>query len=547
MDTDITLYAQWFRYSGLSPTGGLANTWITLQGENLSHEFANGFGYQTVYFRSVADISGSSPGSWTALTSSSVRDGTGTSIEVNVPAVSGVLFYQFQIDVCANWTTTWGCVSLQNNAAIYSIESAYTVTYDGNQETGGTAPADTDGPYLNGATVTLKNNSGNLVRDGYTFDGWNTQSNGLGSSYTANGSATLTMTAANITLYAKWTANPSPSPSPSPIIQSIPLQQEILVPGITWEPLNLISGEMVGNNQHNATFTVPGTAIYSISKGTKPAVGTVAITVTFTPIDQNRYYVLSTSRTFQVIENLNSSSNQNNPVVSIPETTAKSELVRIGIVYFNTNEYFLDIQDRKSLGLIASKIADVGASVVFIEGNTDAKKGVDNVWLSKSRAEAVSSFLQKKFNPPAYNRMWFAASRPAVPNITKADLMLNRRVEIFVQKRSANSNIEVNKNPVTSISKQYSPITFNRNDYFLDAKDRTSLKNTVRDAAETKCIIFSLIGTRDQSSGSNNSSIAEDRINAVKSYITSIYPKIQFKNVQVQTSSVREVRISCSN
>ena len=304
---------------------------------------------------------------------------------------------------------------------------------------------------------------------------------------------------------------------------------------------------MVGNNQHNATFTVPGTAIYSISKGTKPAVGTVAITVTFTPIDQTRYYVLSTSRTFQVIENLNSSSNQNNPVVSIPETTAKSELVRIGIVYFNTNEYFLDVKDRKSLGLIASKIADVGASVVFIEGNTDAKKGVDNVWLSKSRAEAVSSFLQKKFNPPAYNRMWFAASRPAVPNITKADLTLNRRVEIFVQERSANSNIEVNKIPITSISKQYSSITFNRNDYFLDAKDRTSLKNTVRDAAENKCIRFSLIGTRDQSSGSNNSSIAEDRINAVRSYITSIYPKIQFKNVQVQTSSVREVRISCSN
>jgi outer membrane protein OmpA-like peptidoglycan-associated protein len=143
--------------------------------------------------------------------------------------------------------------------------------------------------------------------------------------------------------------------------------------------------------------------------------------------------------------------------------------------------------------------------------------------------------------------MWFAASRPAVPNITKADLTLNRRVEIFVQERSANSNIEVNKIPVASISKQYSSITFNRNDYFLDAKDRTSLKNTVRDAAENKCIIFSLIGTRDQSSGSNNSSIAEDRINAVRSYITSIYPKIQFKNVQVQTSSVREVRISCSN
>ena len=549
VDADITLYAQWFSYSGLSPTSGLAGAWITLQGQNLSRAVENGFGYQTVYYRSVADSSGSSPGSWTALNGTAVRNGTGTSIEVNVPAVSGVSFYQFQIDVCANWTTTSGCVSLQNDAAIYSIASTYTVTYDGNQETGGVVPTDTDGPYLTGATVTLKNNSGNLVKDGYTFEGWNSQADGLGTSYAANGSATLSMSAANLTIYAKWAINPTPTPTPTPTpnTQSFKPQQEILVPGITWEPLDLLFGEAVGNNQHNATFTVPGNPIYSISKGEKPAAGIVTITVTFTPLDQSRYYVLSTSRTFKVLEGSSPPVIPTNPIVTNPGTTAMSQLKRIGIVYFNTNEYFLDVQDRKSLRAIASKISDSGPTVVYVEGNTDARKGVDNVWLSKSRAEAVSSFLQKSFSPPLYNRMWFAASRPAAPNITKADLALNRRVEIFVPQILDNSNKELSETPALKIAKSFPSITFNRNDYFLDAKDRVTLKDIVKDAADEKCTIFSLVGTRDQSIGVNNSNIAENRVNAVRRYITNIYPKIQFKNIQIQTSSVREVRISCSS
>ncbi|MFX3636379.1 MAG: beta strand repeat-containing protein, partial [Candidatus Pristimantibacillus sp.] len=81
-----------------------------------------------------------------------------------------------------------------------------TVIYDGNSHTGGTVPSDNN-TYATGTTATVLGNTGNLMRTGYTFTGWNTAANGSGTSYAAG--ATLTMGMANVTLYAQWTANPT--------------------------------------------------------------------------------------------------------------------------------------------------------------------------------------------------------------------------------------------------------------------------------------------------------------------------------------------------
>jgi len=80
----------------------------------------------------------------------------------------------------------------------------YTVTYDGNGNTGGTAPVDGSSPYNFGSTVTVLANTGNLVRTGFTFAGWNTAANGSGTSYAATGAVTFTLGAANVVLYARW-------------------------------------------------------------------------------------------------------------------------------------------------------------------------------------------------------------------------------------------------------------------------------------------------------------------------------------------------------
>jgi uncharacterized repeat protein (TIGR02543 family) len=78
----------------------------------------------------------------------------------------------------------------------------YTVKYDGNGSDGGMAP---DGDsYRSGATVTVKNFDA-LVKDGFTFSGWNTQMDGNGKSYSAGESFNIYE---NTTLYAMWKPTP---------------------------------------------------------------------------------------------------------------------------------------------------------------------------------------------------------------------------------------------------------------------------------------------------------------------------------------------------
>ena len=82
--------------------------------------------------------------------------------------------------------------------------TTYTVTYSGNTNTGGSAPVDSS-TYQQGATVTVLGNTGSLVKTGNTFTNWNTVAGGTGTAYTPG--QTFTMGTANVTLYARWTAN----------------------------------------------------------------------------------------------------------------------------------------------------------------------------------------------------------------------------------------------------------------------------------------------------------------------------------------------------
>ena len=85
----------------------------------------------------------------------------------------------------------------------------YTITYATTNSDGGTAPADTTG---NGS-VTLRTNSGNLTRSGFTFGGWNTATGCSGTNYAAGASYNLT---SSLTLYPCWNANSAPTPTPEP-------------------------------------------------------------------------------------------------------------------------------------------------------------------------------------------------------------------------------------------------------------------------------------------------------------------------------------------
>ncbi|MDR0503883.1 MAG: SUMF1/EgtB/PvdO family nonheme iron enzyme [Treponema sp.] len=73
-----------------------------------------------------------------------------------------------------------------------------TVTYNTNEADDGTAPAPVTRGF--GASITLPGQE-SLEREGYVFDGWNTNADGSGTTYAAGASYTVT---GNVTLYAKW-------------------------------------------------------------------------------------------------------------------------------------------------------------------------------------------------------------------------------------------------------------------------------------------------------------------------------------------------------
>ena len=79
----------------------------------------------------------------------------------------------------------------------------YTLTYNGNGNTGGTAPNDSS-TYEYGTTVTVLG-QGDLERVGHTFSGWSTSADGTGTTYEEND--TFSMGPRDIILYAKWIIN----------------------------------------------------------------------------------------------------------------------------------------------------------------------------------------------------------------------------------------------------------------------------------------------------------------------------------------------------
>jgi len=92
---------------------------------------------------------------------------------------------------------------------VWQIMASYAVTYDANQATGGIVPD----PQVkfHDESLTLSHNTGNLVRTGYNFAGWNTQANGNGTDYAEGVTYTVN---SSVTLYAKWTAIISVSARP---------------------------------------------------------------------------------------------------------------------------------------------------------------------------------------------------------------------------------------------------------------------------------------------------------------------------------------------
>ena len=120
----------------------------------------------------------------------------------------GTTYYYCVVTPTYNEGSKSGTSATSNIVTVSVVEAApttYSVTYNGNGNTGGDVPVDGSSPYDSGATPIVLGDTGSLIKTGYTFDGWNTSADGSGTSYSAG--ATLPALSNDVILYAKWTAN----------------------------------------------------------------------------------------------------------------------------------------------------------------------------------------------------------------------------------------------------------------------------------------------------------------------------------------------------
>ncbi|MCL2140613.1 MAG: InlB B-repeat-containing protein, partial [Dehalococcoidia bacterium] len=149
-----------------------------------------------------------------AATTGAGSYGQGTNVTINAGTRDGYTF--------SGWTVTTGGVTLAsagiatttftmpaNNVTVTAnwtqnpAPTTYTVTYNGNGNSGGSVPVDSASPYNAGSTVTVIGNTGNLVKTGYTFLGWSTNQSATTAQYTAGSTFIIN---SNTTLYAVWQA-----------------------------------------------------------------------------------------------------------------------------------------------------------------------------------------------------------------------------------------------------------------------------------------------------------------------------------------------------
>ena len=157
----------------------------------------------------------------------------------------------------------------------------YTITYETTNSDGGNAPANTTG---NGS-VTLRSNSGNLTRSGYTFGGWNTGTGCSGTNYAANASYTL---GSNITLYPCWNLISPPPSDPEPQPRNNVAAK--VKPVVVWKNPNAIKTTTVlSTTQLNAVATTSSSVTLAIANPAMPdklpsTAPTIAGKYVYTPI-----------------------------------------------------------------------------------------------------------------------------------------------------------------------------------------------------------------------------------------------------------------------
>jgi hypothetical protein len=197
-----------------------------------------------------------------------------------------------------SWITATATDSNGNTSEFsQSVKAGITLTYNGNGNTGGIVPIDTNG-YSDGAAVTVVGNPGGLSKTGFNFSGWNDASTGLGVNYVAGSSFWLS--SLTNTLYANWTSVNSQliqlttsAGGLSPAFNSATLAYTVAIPNVnTFVTVTPTSADP------KATITVSGVSVASSAASPKIGipVGTRAIPISVSSSGNETNYSITVTR-----------------------------------------------------------------------------------------------------------------------------------------------------------------------------------------------------------------------------------------------------------
>jgi uncharacterized repeat protein (TIGR02543 family) len=241
----------------------------------------------------------------------------------------------------------------------------YTVTYNANSATTGSAPTDA-GSYATGATVTVLGNTGSLTKTGYTFNGWCTTQPAAGASCSGTSRAaasTFTMGSANVTLYAVWSAN----------------------------SLN-VTFDTQGGSSIASTTTTTGASLSDPGTPTKSG-------YTF-----NGWFAASTggsALSFPYAHGRTADFTLYAQWLSTGMEVSNSKFGKLRFnVFFDLNGVKLDSKDKRmirtSYKSVQSKLTSKSVVTVVVYGWVQPTKKSPNVlWLSENRAKAVVAYLKE--------------------------------------------------------------------------------------------------------------------------------------------------------
>ncbi|MGQ5392387.1 S-layer homology domain-containing protein [Paenibacillus sp. M.A.Huq-84] len=239
--TDSNTYEVGAAVSVLGNIGNLVKTGFTFAGWNTKAD-GTGTPYAAGATFNMGTANVTLYAEWTVFPAEYVYSGTGTAsdpYQVATPA---------QLDLVRNYLGSGLYFKLTTDVTLYAkwtMNSTYTLRYNSNGATSGSVPTDS-GSYEQGVTVSVYGNTGNLVKAGYTFAGWNTQADGNGTNYTTG--ATITMGTTDVTLYAKWI-------SANTLLSSLSTDQGTLTPAFTTSNSNYTLNVSNAVSSLNITLT----------------------------------------------------------------------------------------------------------------------------------------------------------------------------------------------------------------------------------------------------------------------------------------------------